>query len=807
MKNKDSNETADAGRLVNVVITRPLWQPFTYRLPDKLDGGNILGCRVIVPFGKDRLTGYIWDEKVNTDLKKVKNILERTDSSPLLPPDVIELVKWTADYYQAPPGMVMSAALPPGISGKAQRFVILTSKIDSSDPLSNLLAENRKVTVKSIQDALDSNYPLEAEFSVLESDGVIRTWWEVSSGPKTLREIMVEPVPESGDLSEKAHALHKKAPKQAEILFHMAIAEEVVSRKQLLLETRAGLPSLKSLISKGLLREFYVTKIRDPLQNIGKQPPESLPDLTDQQDKVFSRIMKSVNTKGVFLLHGVTGSGKTEIYLRVISEVLKIGRSALVLVPEISLTPLAVSRFERRFPGIIAILHSGMSPGERLDSWNLARQGERKIVIGPRSCIFAPLPNLGVIVVDEEHDSSYKQNELPRYHGRDLAIVRGAMVNIPVILGSASPSLESYGNAKKDKYTLLELSKRINDRPMPETTIVAAGTMNHPLLSDELLAGIGKRTAKGEQSIVLINRRGFSPTQVCRNCAHREECPNCGVTLTYHKKGQALRCHYCGFWKPAMKRCPECGLDQFSHMGPGIQKVEDAIKELLPDTRIIRMDADTTRGKMAHWQILEKFGSGAGDVLLGTQMVAKGHDFPAVTLVGIIAADMGLAFPDFRAAERTFQLILQVAGRAGRADKPGEVIVQTIDAGDPIIRAAANHDYDGFLELEMSVREAFGYPPFGHLIRFIWSGLNEDAVQSSARYSANIGVINNADISTPQEAVFPRINRRWRWSVLASSNSRKVLAEVAETIRRRYESLTPPRGVRLDIDIDPHNLL
>lgn len=807
MKNTEYSETPNKNRLVNVVIARPLWQSFTYRLPPKLDGGNLLGCRVVVPFGKDRLTGYIWECNINSNLKKVKDILERLDSSPLLPSDVIDLVKWTANYYQAPPGMVMAAAHPPGMTGNAKCFVILTGSIDSTEPISAFLSEDRKVSVKRVRDALGKDYPLDAKLSELESVGAIRILWEISSAPRTLREIMVEPAPGAGDLSGKAHSLHKRASKQAEILFRMATAEEAISRKQLLMETKAGLPSLKGLIAKGLLREFYVNKVRDPLSNIGKQHPESQPVLEGRQNKIFDRIIKNVDSKGVYLLHGVTGSGKTEIYLRVIAEVLKRGKSALVLVPEISLTPLTVSRFEKRFPCKIAILHSGMSHGERLDSWNLARQGNRKIVIGPRSCIFAPLPNLGVIVVDEEHDESYKQNELPRYHARDLAIVRGAISNIPVILGSASPSLESYGNAKKEKYALLELPNRISDRPMPKTTIVPAGTMNHPLLSDELLAGIGKRVAKGEQSIVLINRRGFSPTQVCRNCAHREECPNCGVTLTYHRKGQALRCHHCGFWEPAMKRCPECGFDEFSHMGPGIQKVEDAIKELLPHTRIIRMDADTTRGKMAHWRILEKFASGGGDVLLGTQMVAKGHDFPGVTLVGVIAADMGLAFPDFRAAERTFQLILQVAGRAGRADKPGEVIVQTINVDDPIIRTAANHDYHGFLELEMTVREAFGYPPFGHLIRFIWSGLDKTAVERSACYSANIGNVHNVEISDPQEAVFPRINRRWRWSVLATSNSRTALARTAELIRTRYESLTPRRGVRLDTDIDPHNLL
>ncbi len=408
--------------------------------------------------------------------------------------------------------------------------------------------------------------------------------------------------------------------------------------------------------------------------------------------------------------------------------------------------------------------------------------------------------------MDEEHDSSYKQNELPRYNSRDVAVVRGTMEGIPVILGSASPSMESYGNAVYGKYHLLELDSRIDGIPMPSTILVDEGSMHHPLLSDKLLKGIGRRTARGEQSIILINRRGFSPTQMCRNCGHREECPNCGVTLTYHRKGQVLRCHYCNHWKAAMIRCPECGFDEFAHMGPGIQKVEEYLRKLLPETRVIRMDADTTRGKDAHWDILSRFGQGEGDVLLGTQMVAKGHDFPGVTLVGVISADMGLAFPDFRAAERTFQLILQVAGRAGRGKIPGEVIIQTHDPNNPVIRAAAYHDFADFWKRESRIRKIFGYPPFGYLVRFVWSGLDKGRVQKAA--NASVRSIGKGDtcISDVLEAAFPRINRRWRWSAIAKSPSRKTLARISHEVRKQFNSI-PHKGVRLEIDVDPYHLL
>ncbi|MCK4504526.1 MAG: primosomal protein N' [Candidatus Aegiribacteria sp.] len=794
------------GRLIEVALNRPLWNTYTYRLPEEMDNGNSVGCRVIVPLGKNRVIGYIWGITRAAANIRIKNVLARLDTSPLLPPNILKLVHWAAEYYQAPPGMMIAAAHPPGISGKAEKTVILLDKLDPSDPLSEFLPVGRAVPFRILKDNLNRQFPLEQHLAQLETDGIINILWKPLSEPEPVRERMIEPFSDSPNLTRKAEVIRKRAPKQAEILLYLATSETAVPRRQLLLATGANHSSIRALISKKLIREFYRRKYREPLINIDIEDEKKIPTLSEQQKAALESICGNMNRGSVFLLHGVTGSGKTEVYLRAISEVIDKGRNALVLVPEISLTPLTVSRFSRRFPGLVTVLHSGMTPGERLDSWNLAKQGKRKIVIGPRSAIFAPLPNTGIIVVDEEHDSSYKQNELPRYNGRDIAVVRSMRENIPVILGSASPSMESYGNAVKGRYKLLELEDRIDDLPMPETILVNAGRMKHPLLSKELLSGIGKRTAKGEQCIVLINRRGFSPTQMCRNCGHREECPNCGVTLTYHRKGQVLRCHYCGHWKAAMKKCPKCGFDEFSHMGPGIQKVEEALGKLLPQTRVIRMDADTTRGKNAHWEILGAFAQGSGDVLLGTQMVAKGHDFPGVTLVGIIAADMGLAFPDFRAAERTFQLILQVAGRAGRGSIPGEVVLQTFDIDNMTIRTAARHDYKDFWESESKVRKAFGYPPFGYLIRFVWSGLDKEKVRKAALSSVKGIQTADVNVSSPQEAAFPRINRRWRWSALARSSSRKSLAELSWRIRKQFEKIPHP-GVRLEVDVDPHNLL
>ena len=797
-----------SSNFIEVVFNRPLWQSFTYSLPPVLAGGNLLGCRVAVPFGNDRLIGYVWKNSPadRTGDVDVKDVLDRLDASPLLPQPVLDIVRWAAGYYQAPPGMMMAAAHPPGISGRAVRVATLTGDISSSHPFIRFLTTLKDIPVKILRDSLGNDYPVDSELSDLEEKGILRTFWKPVSGPEPVSDRVIEPALDDEVLVKRAEIMKTRAPRQAEILLYLATSAKPVVRRQLLKTTGASSSALAGLKRKGLINESFRRRYRESSIRTDMGEIKNISLLSKAQEHALRTIIKNMDHSGVFLLHGVTGSGKTEVYLRAISEIISKKRTALVLVPEISLTPLTVSRFARRFPGQVAVLHSGMTPGERLDSWNLVRDGAKRIVIGPRSAIFAPLPDLGIIVIDEEHDSSYKQNELPRYNSRDIAVMRGTLENIPVILGSASPSMESYGNAIQGKYNLLKLDSRIDGIPMPSTTLVDEGSMDNPVLSDELISGIGRRTANGEQCIVLINRRGFSPTQMCRNCGFREECPNCGVTLTYHKKGQVLRCHYCKYWKPAMTRCPECGFDEFAHMGPGIQKVEEFLSRLLPETRVIRMDADTTRGKDAHWDILRRFEKGDGDVLLGTQMVAKGHDFPNVTLVGIISADMGLAFPDFRAAERTFQLILQVAGRAGRGKTPGEVIIQTHNRTDSTIKYAANHDFAKFWKHESKVRKAFAYPPYGYLVRFVWSGLDKSRVRNAANACVRGILSEDAYLSDPLEAAFPRINRKWRWSAIAKSPSRKILAGISDRIRHKFNSI-PHRGVRLEIDVDPYNLL
>ncbi|MCK5034296.1 MAG: primosomal protein N', partial [Candidatus Sabulitectum sp.] len=507
-----------------------------------------------------------------------------------------------------------------------------------------------------------------------------------------------------------------------------------------------------------------------------------------------------------FLLHGVTGSGKTEVYLKLIEKQTKQNRGAIVLVPEISLTPLAVSRFNNRFPDKVAVLHSGLSKGERLDAWSMVERGERSIVIGPRSAIFAPVKNLGIIVVDEEHDDSYKQSSMPRYNGRDLAVVRGSIEKIPVILGSASPSAESWQNAQLNRYTLLTLPDRATKRELPKITLIDSNKQEFTLLSRELLAGIGKRTAAGEQSIILINRRGHSPIQMCIACGHVEKCPACEISMTYHRHGEILRCHHCGNWKSAKTRCPQCKGEEYKRQGPGIQKVQDALKELLPQTKVIRMDADTTSTKSAHWKIIQQFTKGEGDVLLGTQMVAKGHDFPNVTLAAVIGAEMGLYMPDFRAQERTFNLLLQVSGRAGRGEKPGEVIIQTTDPDNPVIQLACNHDYKTFITQELEMRAMLSNPPTTRMIRLLWAGKNQEKAKKAADLTCKTALPPNCTLLGPSEAAMAKIADKYRYSALLKAPSHATLKAAVTTMRKTFNALKQTT-VRMDVDVDPRNLM
>jgi primosomal protein N' (replication factor Y) (superfamily II helicase) len=793
-------------RLVEVAIPRPVWRTFTYMLPERLDGGRLEGCRVAVEFGNQKLIGHIWGDASRAPSESLKQVLDRLDPSPLLPPRVWSLVKWTAKYYIAPPGHAASAALPPGLSGRAVRMLAAEGGVPEA--LAGILGKGRPVRADRLAASLPDGFPLEENLRKLEREGALRVWWQPdhAAGPSPARILVAAATPE--DLVREGEKMRRRSPARAALLLLLAGSGKA-SRREALARTGISPAAVRALISAGLVSETH-----DP----GPRPVPPLPqslvmggtavalEPVEDQRKALEEIRATrARGGGVLMLRGITGSGKTEVYLQAIAGALEDGRSALVLVPEISLTPQLVARFSARFPDSVAVLHSGLCPSDRLSFWSAVRSGARRIAIGARSAVFAPLEHIGVLVVDEEHDPGYKQEEHPRYNARDLAVIRGRLEGAAVILGSASPSLESWGNTATGKYGLVELRSRIDGRSLPRTSFIRESEAGKGLLSEALLREIGNRLDLGEQTIILINRRGFSPAQICRVCGRREDCPDCGIPLTYHRRGSVLRCHWCGHWAQAPMRCPECGSESFAREGPGVQRVELELNRAFPAARILRMDSDTVAGSAAHWEILERFGGGGGDILVGTQMVAKGHDFPGVTLTGILAADMSLSLPDFRARERTFSLILQAAGRAGRGDRGGQVIVQASNPGDPVIIAAAEGDFLAFAAEEMGIRSALGFPPSTAAARFLWTGSNADRVAKAASFG-DCPIPEGVRVLGPSAAVIPRIGGTWRWNALALSASRSRLHSFAERVMALASGTCPP-GVRIDVDIDPSDLL
>ncbi|WP_305042656.1 primosomal protein N' [Geoalkalibacter sp.] len=569
---------------------------------------------------------------------------------------------------------------------------------------------------------------------------------------------------------------------------------------------------LKRLAEQGLLSVREGEKRRDPF--FAQPVAEDVrPDPTPDQQRALAALLGQVAARhfSPFLLHGVTGSGKTEVYLRAIAAVLEAGRQALVLVPEIALTPQLVGRFRARFqhsPHGVAVLHSGLSDGERYDAWRAIARGEAQIVIGARSAVFAPLPDPGIIVVDEEHEGSYKQGEGLRYHARDLALLRGQMAGALVVLGSATPSLTSFYRTRSAGMGYLPLAARVLDRPLPEVRLVdLSGRRLDGALAPELRDALGENLARREQSVLLLNRRGFAPYLLCRECGATFRCPNCEITLTYYQANRRLRCHYCDFAQRPPEQCPGCGGRQIEPEGTGTERLEEELATAFPAARIARMDRDTTSRKGAHQHLVGAMEQGEIDILVGTQMVAKGHDFPGVTLVGVIGADAGLNFPDFRAAERTFALLTQVAGRAGRGAQPGRVFIQTYAPTHHAVACAARHDYLAFYEEELAFRRELGYPPFGHLVNLVLSGAQPLRVeQGAAAVAEELRRAESAvEILGPAPCPLFRLRGKTRVQILLKAAARAPLHQLlglVQTVRRKL-----PRTLNLAVDVDPLDML
>ncbi|HOZ45998.1 MAG TPA: primosomal protein N' [Candidatus Hydrogenedentes bacterium] len=811
-------------RFAEVVFPLPLDQSFTYEVPESLASRAAIGMRAVVPMGRRIDTGYIVGLTDTATIAHVRALVDLPDEAPAFAPTMLGLCRWIAEYYCCSLGEALQCAAPSGLSVRTKmRYRLVPEQLTAgryTDGQRAVIAElHRRGPLTEGQlatavgrGALGNTLQLLVRRGILLAEPIVQRPG-VSIKTETyvrLVEAHVPPVEELG-------RLQRAAPKQAAVYLDLLHGEPERAATTLYEKHHANATMLKALEEKGLIERFERELCRAPEYQADARSATKH-DLNNEQRQAYEAIAARVSAGEfrTFLLRGITGSGKTEVYLQAIEHALRLGRDAIILVPEISLTPQTVGRFYARFHEQIAVLHSALGRGERFDEWRRAQRGEVRIVVGARSAVFAPLPNVGIIVVDEEHDTSYKQGETPRYHGRDVAIMRAKMAGAACVLGSATPSIEASHNAEIGKFTLLELRRRATNARLPQVRVLDmreerrehGGQM---ILSNALEQAVLDRVRLGEQVILLLNRRGYSPFVLCPQCGWVAQCPNCNVSFTYHASDGRLHCHYCEAQRERPAVCDTCGFASLVYLGTGTQKVEDLLMRTFEHCRIERMDRDTTAGKGGHAKILGRFAAGEIDILIGTQMIAKGHDYPGVTLVGVINADTGLSVPDFRAAENTFQLITQVAGRAGRGARPGEVIIQTFRPNHYAIQAAANQDYAVFYAQELEQRRAAGYPPFRRMANFLIE--SEDpldaqravvALQRLVRDQIEALGFQGIQIIGPAPAAVARVKKKYRWNLGALSKSTTRLNALARATRCGFGEAFPHSGVQLKIDLDPY---
>ncbi len=787
---------------------------FYYSVPPHLQDGIQIGKRVLVPFKSKRALGFTVGFGKPPDGLALRDIIDIVDEEPLFDEKRLEFLKWIATYYLTPLGIVLKSAHPGGLGITLKKVIKITEK-GTNPPVKYRLNEVERLILKtlSISGEITVRRLLGivegATYEILNSlrrRRFIDFGYEIYSDPKVKVEKIIVAEKNANLGGESKRIGSAKYQILDFILSHGRIPYTNI--KEIFGDVGRH---IRWLEDRGFVKIEHEKVSRDPFSEMIPSD-EVPPNLTPDQERAFYRIKEAIERGrfSSFLLHGVTGSGKTEVYLRVIGEVIKNGKEAVVLVPEISLTPQLVKRFRGRFGKEVAVIHSALGDGERFDAWRMARRGEVKIIIGARSAIFAPFKNLGVIIVDEEHEPSYKQDESPRYNARDLSLVLGKMTNAVVILGSATPSVESYANALKEKFIYLSLPLRVQDRPLPEVELVDMRGEKGEVFSQRLREAIEENYRLGGQTILFLNRRGFSTLIICPVCGDRLMCPNCTISLTYHIKEGSLRCHYCGISERFIKGCGECGAN-LRTIGMGTQRVEEEIKRMVPQVRVARMDRDSMGGKIKLLNLYGRLEKGEVDILVGTQMVAKGHDLPGVTLVGVISADLALGIPDFRAGERTFQLITQVAGRAGRGDHLGRVIVQTYNPEHPSIRFAVEHDSTGFLNEELQLREELGYPPFSRIVSFRFGGRTESETASVAKESGGIArklvsklPIGAIKILGPSPSPIYKIRNQYRWQMLMQSPDLNVLHRFSRQLMNTLSRSSG--GVKVSIDVDPVEL-
>lgn len=821
-----AEEASTLPEFAEVALPLPLRQTFTYSLPAALRTEISLGSRVLVPFGKRSLTGYVVDlhedHPEGIDESVIKEVAEILDREPLLTAEILQLTKWTADYYAASWGEILKASLPAGLNAPVGQLVSITEKGETA--LGEKL--NERATKTRVLRYLAEN----GETSRKE---LIRQFG-ASSTPRAISELAKEELVSAVQRTENTQAKPKR--RKAVRLLIAEVAEDakpLTTQQSRIIETlentggemlftdlvetaEVGASSINTLAKRGYLEVFVQEVFRDPL--VDAVIPE-VTDLTlnEEQTSVLGSIEKALDSGKyrAFLLHGVTGSGKTEVYIRAMKNALEKGRSSVMLVPEIALTPVFSRRLRAVFGDSVAILHSSLSTGERFDEWRRIRAADARIVIGTRSAVYAPLQNPGLVIVDEEHDSSYRQNESPFYNARDVAVMRANFAKAVVVLGSATPSLESFHNAQAGKYDYLQMTARIGARPLAKAEIVDMSEVfrfagKDVALSPRLVDGVLEAHARGEQSIILLNRRGFSRFVLCRMCGETLRCRNCDVTMTYHRADSRLICHYCSHSANVPDKCPFCESHFLHFYGEGTEQLEDILNKKFPGLKIARVDRDTVSRRKDIEKVLFDFAEGKIDMLVGTQMLAKGHDFPNVTMVGVISVDTGLGLPDFRSAEKTFQLLTQVAGRAGRGEAPGRVIIQTYHPEHYALRHARNQDFGSFFAEEMRYRRNFHFPPFVVLASVLVK--HHDARYADRTAQIIKKALDNADttkkcrITWVATASLSRLKREHRLQILIRCENRKTLREVIEAGLAEAEASGADLKIA-HIEIDPVNLL
>lgn len=795
------------------VPTRQTDKTFDYLIPKKLEGIIKPGVRVVVPFGPRKVQGFVVSLSEESSFHQLKEIIEPMDLSPVLNRELLELGEWLTEKTLCFKISAFQVMLPPALKAKYEKKIKLGEQVEINDLEPSLQPFFKKQKLLSWKEGVELG--LLPVIQKETSKGHLEVVYEVKERVKKKKVRYIVPNKDREELIRIYNEYPNRAKKQKETIKFFIDNEKPILYKQLLHSLNISPFIVNTLVDKGILKDYYEEVYRDPYENIifEKKDPHSL---TNDQKAAINPILASIEDKfhKVFLLYGVTGSGKTEIYLQSIQKVLEKGKEAICLVPEISLTPQMVKRFKERFGEEVAVLHSGLSAGEKYDEWRKIQRKEVKVVVGARSAIFAPFENLGIIIIDEEHETSYKQEDLPRYHARDVAIKRGEYHQCPVVLGSATPSLESFARAKKNVYELLTLPRRMNNHPLPSVKIIDMREEfrdgNRSMFSRDLLDAMKKRLERNEQIVLFLNKRGYSSFVMCRDCGYVILCPHCDLSMTYHRATEQMKCHYCGFESPVYKRCPECGSENIRYFGTGTQKVEEELGKILPEARVIRMDVDTTSRKGSHERLLNDFQGGKGDILLGTQMIAKGLDFPNVTLVGVLSADTMLHLPDFRSSEKTFQLLTQVSGRAGRHELEGEVIIQTYTPEHYSIVLAGEQNFDRFFEREMIVRKLRQYPPYYYLTLITVSHENE---MKAASVTEKIAQFTRSKLSKksiilgPVASPIPKINNRYRFQCLIKYKREENLQQTLKMIVKHYQEEVASSSLQISIDMNPYLLM